>query len=63
MNIKLWGNSNWKDEVEAEEAFNSYFERHYKPLLNKIADGNTITQDEVVLLGFLRDDLTKIFEG
>jgi hypothetical protein len=58
-----WGKFN--SEEEARDNFGSYFERHYKPLLNKIADCPypkiDLSENDKRLLGFLRDDLTKIF--
>ena len=57
---------NWQDDDNAEENFLSYFHYHYKPLLDKIADNPypkiDLTEKEKHLLGFLREDLTKIFE-
>lgn len=56
--------SQWNND---EEQFESYFKMHYKTLLDKIADCNynkiDFSDKEKRLLGFLRDDLTKIFGG
>ena len=55
--------SQWNNE---EEQFISYFNTHYKPLLDKMADYPyskiEFSDKEKRLLGFLRDDLTKIFK-
>lgn len=65
MDIKKWGNGDWQNEEEAVENFTSYFNQHYKPLLNKLADNPyqkiELSDDDKRLLRFLRDDLTKIF--
>ena len=65
MDIKKWGNGNWESDKEALENFESYFSRHYKPLLDKMADNPypkiDLSENEKRLLNFLRDDLTKIF--
>ena len=66
MDIKKWGNGNWQNEEEAVENFTSYFNQHYKPLLNKLADNPyqkiELSDDDKRLLRFLRDDLTTIFK-
>ena len=41
--------------------FLSYYDRHYKPLLEAIRDGEAITADRRHLLNFLADDLIKMF--
>lgn len=62
MNIKAWGNGNWDSEENALENFESYFNYHYKPLLNKLVDNpKDLSDNDRHLLGFLRDDLIKIF--
>ena len=66
MDIKRWGNGNWQNEEEAVENFTFYFNQHYKPLLNKLADNPyqkiELSEKDKRLLNFLRDDLTAIFK-
>ena len=65
MDIKKWSNGDWQNEEEAVENFTSYFNQHYKPLLDKLADSPypkiELLPKDRLLLGFLRDDLLKIF--
>lgn len=55
--------SQWEND---KEQFKSYFEAHYKPLLDKLADYPYqkigLSDKDKRLLGFLRDDLNKIFK-
>lgn len=50
--------SQWNND---EEQFKSYFNRTYKPLLDKLAAHEELTVKETILLGLLRDDLVTIF--
>ena len=54
--------SNWNDDPEQ---FMFYFNAHYAPLLNKLADNAykkiELEDKDKRLLTFMRDDLTKIF--
>lgn len=64
--FKNFANGDWESEEEAKEAFLLYFDAHYKPLLNKLADNPyqkiELSDKDKRLLGFLRDDLNKIFK-
>lgn len=57
-----FGNRNWTNQEEAEENFGYYFETHYLPLMNKAAESpENLTVQDKILLGFMRDDFTKMF--
>ena len=64
--FKNFANGDWKSEEEARDAFLSYYDAHYKPLLNRLADNPyqkiEFSEKDKRLLGFLRDDLNKIFK-
>ena len=55
--------SQWEND---EEQFKSYFDAHYKPLLDKLADNSyskiELSDKDKRLLDFLRDDLNRIFK-
>lgn len=53
------------DITDNLDTFKSYFNIHYRPLLDKLADSPypkiELLPKDKLLLGFLRDDLLKIF--
>lgn len=66
--FRNWGNGSesWESEEDARDNFIFYFHYHYKPLLDKLADNPyqkiELSEKDKRLLGFLRDDMNKIFE-
>lgn len=56
--------SQWDNDPQC---FQSYFRRHYAPLLNKIADSPhnkiDLSDKDKKLVRLMRDDLLKIFQA
>lgn len=46
-----------------KENFNSYYNQHYKPLLEKLTDleNKTLQEEDRRLLSFLKEDIEKLF--
>ena len=66
VDFTKWANGDMSDQ-DAKDNFISYFNQHYKPLLNKLADNPyqkiEMSEKDKTLLSHLRDDLTEIFRG
>lgn len=66
MDIKKWSNGDWQNEEEAVENFTSYFNQHYKPLLEKLSETQypkiDLSEDEFRILHFMCDDFLRIFK-
>lgn len=69
LDFSKWNSNPESMQIEYEdgaENFTTYFNQHYKPLLNKLADNPyqkiELSDDDKRLLRFLRDDLTTIFK-
>lgn len=47
---------------EEKENFISYYNQHYKPLLNRLSEnpGHVTTEEERRLLSFLKEDMNKL---
>lgn len=61
-----WGNGNWESEEEAVENFTSFFNQHYKPLLEKLSETQypkiDLSENELRILHFMCDDFLRIFK-